>query len=236
MAAVPDAPSIILAIESSQRAASVAVNDRHGNVHMESLQTGRRHDDDLLPAINRLFQTHQLTPSDLTGLGVSIGPGGFTGLRVAISTVKMLSLRLQIPIAAVPSALVAAQTTRPTADRIIIALASKGESAWITHLQHTATRGWEIIGQPALANARDLSLDKVELMLADEHLPRAIRDRCEAQGVAIAPPHADAVGCHVIARAMLDAGQTCDADTLVPLYPRQPEAVTLWQQRQQADQ
>ncbi|MHC4446612.1 MAG: tRNA (adenosine(37)-N6)-threonylcarbamoyltransferase complex dimerization subunit type 1 TsaB, partial [Planctomycetota bacterium] len=82
---------ILLAIEASQRQGGVAVRDAAGEVHTESLAADRWHDDDLIAAVDRLFARLGLEPGDLGVVGVSVGPGGFTGLRIAVSTAKMFA-------------------------------------------------------------------------------------------------------------------------------------------------
>lgn len=104
---------IVLAIETSQRGGGVAVMDRHGLPQVEMLEQKKRHDDDLIPAIDRLFQRLGLDRAELGAVGVSVGPGGFTGLRIAVTTAKMMGLVSGAKLVAVPSALVAAEACVP---------------------------------------------------------------------------------------------------------------------------
>ena len=53
------------------------MRDGAGNVHVELLKASARHDDELMPAIERLVEKAGLTPRDLEAVGVSIGPGGY---------------------------------------------------------------------------------------------------------------------------------------------------------------
>jgi tRNA threonylcarbamoyl adenosine modification protein YeaZ len=260
---------VILAIETSQRIGGVALRDLSdgaaGEVHVEMLRAGAaggRHDDDLLPAIDRLFSGLGLKPRDLPGgaVAVSIGPGGFTGLRIAVSTAKMLAEVLAAKLIAVPSALVAAQSIFPTPqvsgvrfqasgadapaaaivnrhsslvnrhETIIVALACKGETCWCTRLARQSD-GWSIMGQPGLVDARSLDLQNVEAILGDAHLPPAIRQVCADQGVDVIEPVFDPRACLTAAQTMMQRREFTDPLTLAPLYPRQPEAVSLWQKR-----
>lgn len=52
----------------------------------------------LLPRIDALLQSEKLTLQDLTGIGVGIGPGSFTGLRVGVTTAKILAMSLDKPV------------------------------------------------------------------------------------------------------------------------------------------
>lgn len=226
---------VILAIETSQREGAVALRDVAGEVHAEPLLESMRHDDDLMPAVERMMNRAGLAPRDLDAVGVSIGPGGFTGLRIAVSTAKMLATALKVKIIAVPSALVVAEgcPAEPVKDGpIIVALSCKRGSFWATMLIRQAGE-WMITGKPGLADAQTMALENVVAMIADRHLPRAARERAAAAGAAIFEPCFDARACLAVSARLLAAGKTMDPLKLAPLYPRPPEAVSLWERRRQ---
>ena len=100
--------AVVLAIEASQRRGGVAV-EHGGRTDVEWMSADVRHDDDLLPAIVRLYKRCALVPGMTDAVGVSIGPGGFTGLRIAVSTGKMMAEATGAKIVAVPTALVVAE-------------------------------------------------------------------------------------------------------------------------------
>ena len=61
------------------------------------------HSERLMAAVDRVLADARWTPRTLGGLAVAVGPGSFTGLRIAVSTVKGLALALRLPVAAVPT-------------------------------------------------------------------------------------------------------------------------------------
>lgn len=227
--------SIILAIETSQRTGSVAVRDRAGEVHVEPLALATRHDDDLLPAIDRLLKRVGLSPHDLdenAAVAVSIGPGAFTGLRIAVSTAKMIAEARRVKLVAVPSALVVAESLHETIrpGPVLIALASKNDTFWATRLEY-AGDGWRIVGTPGLVDAGSLDLLTLRAVVGDQHLPTAARVRCEEAGVLAIEPRFEAAACLTVAARMLNRHETTDTLSLAPLYPREPEAVSIWERR-----
>src|SRR5438132_11854331 len=56
-----------------------------------------------MAAVARVLAAARWPPRRLARLAVAVGPGSFTGLRIAVSTVKGLALALEAPIAAVPT-------------------------------------------------------------------------------------------------------------------------------------
>jgi tRNA threonylcarbamoyladenosine biosynthesis protein TsaB len=50
------------------------------------------------PAIQKLMQISRLSLGDLNAVGISIGPGSYTGLRIGLATAKGLCYSLKIPL------------------------------------------------------------------------------------------------------------------------------------------
>ena len=93
----------VLAVETSSLAGGVALLDGERLVAEYLLDVSVTHSERLMSAVDRVLADARWTPRELSGLAVAIGPGSFTGLRIAISTVKGVALALALPIAAVPT-------------------------------------------------------------------------------------------------------------------------------------
>ncbi|MEO1252692.1 MAG: tRNA (adenosine(37)-N6)-threonylcarbamoyltransferase complex dimerization subunit type 1 TsaB [Pseudomonadota bacterium] len=52
----------------------------------------RGHAEHLAPMVARIFEQAGLKPSDVTRVGVVVGPGGFTGVRIALSFARAFGL------------------------------------------------------------------------------------------------------------------------------------------------
>jgi tRNA threonylcarbamoyl adenosine modification protein YeaZ len=224
---------IVLAIETSQREGGVALRDATGMIHVEPIAGSRRHDDDLMPAIDRLCRRAAVRPRDLDAVAVSIGPGGFTGLRIAVSTAKVFGLSLGARIVAVPSAEVAIQAVPPSEAEcggIIVALASKRETFWVTRFRFLDDR-WAAVGRGGLVDASTFSLEHVAALVADRYLPARAAERAEVAGIRRLPLRLEPAACLHAGLSRLVTGEVTTPHHLRPLYPRQPEAVTLWERR-----
>lgn len=60
------------------------------------------HAQHLLPSINNLVQTNNLTLTDISAITVNPGPGSFTGTRVGVAVANALSFALNIPVNNLP--------------------------------------------------------------------------------------------------------------------------------------
>lgn len=93
----------ILGIETSARIGGVALIGDKDLVVEYRLNTGMRHSERLMIAIDRLLGDAGIRLEDLGGIAISIGPGSFTGLRVGLSTAKGISAATGKPIIPVPT-------------------------------------------------------------------------------------------------------------------------------------
>ncbi len=231
---------MMLAIEISQRVGSVAMRTAQGSIHLEYLSAAQgkagRHGDDLMPALDRLLARLDVQPRALSSVAVSIGPGSFTGLRIAVATARMLAETLETKVIAVPSARVAAENFAPRPDlphdssRLLVGLAGKRETFWSALLERK-DGSWTVGSEPGLVEAASVELQGVTSVLADEFIPEVLRERCAAALVPIHAPRFDASACLRVAERLAEAGHFTDPLSLLPLYPRQPEAVSIWEQR-----
>jgi tRNA threonylcarbamoyladenosine biosynthesis protein TsaB len=93
----PDSP-LVLAFDTSSQVTSVAVCRGEEVLAADDVQTEERHAEVLLPKAQRCLAAagQRLEQVDLIGVGV--GPGSFTGLRVGVATAKGLGLALRKPV------------------------------------------------------------------------------------------------------------------------------------------
>jgi tRNA threonylcarbamoyladenosine biosynthesis protein TsaB len=93
----------ILAIETTGATASVALVNEEGLMGHEWSEEKMNHLQNLMPMIQKLLVQSKLAIDDITHIGVSEGPGSFTGIRIGISTARGLAQALNLPIIPVPT-------------------------------------------------------------------------------------------------------------------------------------
>ena len=92
-----------LILETSGRTGKVGLAKCREVVHAAELDEKRRHVRDLTSTIQTMLETEKLNVRDLAAILVSVGPGGYTGLRVGLTTAKVLAYAANVPMVAVPT-------------------------------------------------------------------------------------------------------------------------------------
>jgi tRNA threonylcarbamoyladenosine biosynthesis protein TsaB len=94
---------ILLAIDTSTRVIGLALYDGAQVLGECSWSSGNRHTVELAPAVEELLRRTHLDITALSALGVALGPGSFTGLRIGLALAKGIALIHHIPLIGVPS-------------------------------------------------------------------------------------------------------------------------------------
>jgi tRNA threonylcarbamoyladenosine biosynthesis protein TsaB len=98
------APSVrVLGIETSTSQASAALIEAGQVIASRACTRPKQSAEQLLPMIAELLAATGWSRSALDRIGVSVGPGSFTGLRVGIACAQGLALGLGIPLLGVTS-------------------------------------------------------------------------------------------------------------------------------------
>src|SRR5476651_1902661 len=95
---------LILGIDTSGRQGSVALLQQQGEALLTLSLTelsGGQYSERLVPTIAELLQHHNFERRAIGLIGVASGPGSFTGLRIAIATVKGIAEAFSTPVVAV---------------------------------------------------------------------------------------------------------------------------------------
>ena len=92
----------ILALETSTELGSCALW-RDGEVLERTCPAGRSHSETLLPLVRELLLEAGLKVGDLAAIAFGVGPGAFTGLRVACGAAQGLAVAAGLPLIPVTS-------------------------------------------------------------------------------------------------------------------------------------
>ena len=90
--------SLELQIDTSTRYACVGLSREGRSLVEVAWRSERNHSVELAPAINRALDHAGAGIGDLTAVFVASGPGGFSALRVGMSTAKAIAHTSSIPL------------------------------------------------------------------------------------------------------------------------------------------
>jgi tRNA threonylcarbamoyladenosine biosynthesis protein TsaB len=217
---------VILGFDTATPATAVAILPDHGEPvelrHDPAPGERPGHAAELLPLARRALQAVGATFADVRRIGVGVGPGTFTGLRIGVATARALAQSTGAELAAVST--LAALAEAAGAERSVLAVldARRGE-AFVA-----AYHGDQRLAGPVAVVPDDLAA------LADAaHAPwlavgdGAIRFRDRLEPAVDVP--VDASTLHrVSALAVCRLARTIpsvDRDALLPEYVRAPDAV-----------
>lgn len=92
-------PQFYLGIETSGHRGTIAVyRPQQQIVQIDLQQQGRKHAQTLVAEAKKLLDELQISPSQITGIGVSRGPGSFTGLRIGTTFAKTFGYVTSCPV------------------------------------------------------------------------------------------------------------------------------------------
>ena len=88
----------VLAIDTASIVATAAIMDQHKLLGECILNHDKTHSQKMMPMIQQLFKSTELTPKDIDVFAASNGPGSFTGLRIGVATIKGFAHALNKPV------------------------------------------------------------------------------------------------------------------------------------------
>ena len=93
---------LILGIDTSTKICTCSIFDSENGIIAEtSLSVKKNHSNIVMPIIDNLFKISDLNINDIDKIAVAIGPGSFTGVRIALGIAKGLAMALNKPLIAV---------------------------------------------------------------------------------------------------------------------------------------
>ena len=115
-----------VAFETSGAVGSVCLAEDGGALAERVFREGLAHGRLLIPFLNDLCAEAGWAPArDIQLVAVSLGPGSFTGLRVAVAAAKTIACICGCPVVGVSSLDVLAENASPAADRVGVVVDAK---------------------------------------------------------------------------------------------------------------
>lgn len=232
---------LIVALETASRMGSVAIGTDQELFAERAFSAPLKHSQELFPAAQDLLQRVHAGPGDIKQIFVSIGPGSFTGLRIAVSVAKAMSLGADVKIVAVDTLdVIAANALETLSSRpacIATVLDAKRGQFFMAGYRLKPGNAW---GAPAAGDAwtklmedRIITAEAFTAEFATANGPVGLlgdglvfhQDKFAHSDINILPESLwtpRAVGVYELGRAKARQGQFTDPLDLVPRYLRAP--------------
>ena len=219
---------LILGIETSTRAAGVALISEEKILAEISQESKLYHSENLLPQIEEVLRIANVEKVD--AVAVSIGPGSFTGLRIGLAAAKALAYAWQIKIIGVPTLHAMAAHFPKSSAMILPLIDAQKNSAYVQPFKNlqpieeiTVRSITEILDAAGQSND--------EIILCGDVLGKikTLPDNVTFAPINLRMPRA--VNIALCGKILLDAGQVSNVMDLEPLYLRRSEAEELWDKR-----
>ena len=222
---------LILAFETSAKAASVALTE-DGRLLGESYQnTGLTHSQTLMVMAEDLLKQCGKTVSDVSAVAVAEGPGSFTGVRIGVAAAKGLAWGGQLPCCGVSTLEAMAETLGVWEGHICACMDARRSQVY--------NALFLVDGGAAERFSEDRAIALADLKTELEHIDGPIYLVGDGSQLTyktlsgeipnlILPPehrmHQRAVGVAILAEQKQSAGETGDGNALNPNYLRLSQA------------
>lgn len=209
-------PRVVVALETSSRAPSVAV--RCGaRVRADDLSGERAHASDLLPRLAAILAELGATPDEIDLVLVGTGPGSYTGLRVGVATALGLARGAGAAALGICSSEVLAWGALVPGERAWHILDARGGALYATHLERDSE------DVRLLAGPLVLPIEELRITLAARERLFADEAACRAAGFEAELSEQIEHGARPEARALLElGGSRYERGTRTPLTELRP--------------
>lgn len=85
-----------LLLDSSNTSLTVGLASEERLIDYTSYEAWQTQSEHMIPEINALLDKHNVLKDDINGVMVSIGPGSYTGVRIAITIAKVIAVALGV--------------------------------------------------------------------------------------------------------------------------------------------
>lgn len=222
---------LILAFETSAKAASVALMDADKLLGESYQNTGLTHSQTLLPMAQDLLKSCGYTPQQVEAVAVAVGPGSFTGIRIGVAAAKGFAWGKELPCYGV-STLEAMARSLGVYDGYVVAAmdARRSQVYTATFLarEGVLTRVCEDRAISLEALGKDLGNYKKSIFLVGDGSNLCYNTLRQTVPQLVLPPehrmHQRAAGVGLVAAGMIAAGLPGNGAELTPNYLRLSQA------------
>jgi len=149
---------LLLVVDTSTTQVGIALYDGARVIGEFSWRSSQRHTVELAPAISDLLTRCGLTMDDVHTLGVALGPGSFTSLRVGLALVKGLALSKHIPLIGIPTMDILA-SAQPASKLPLAVAIQAGRGRFALGWYKSSKKGWQAQGGERIVTLEEIKAE-----------------------------------------------------------------------------
>ncbi|HSB00737.1 MAG TPA: tRNA (adenosine(37)-N6)-threonylcarbamoyltransferase complex dimerization subunit type 1 TsaB [Anaerolineales bacterium] len=212
---------MLLAVDTSTAQVGLALYDGSQVISEYAWRSSQRHTVELAPAVSELLMRCGLTMEHVQALGVALGPGSFTSLRVGLSLVKGLALARHLPLIGIPTLDVLAATQPLSRFPLAVAIQA-GRGRFALGWYRRSKNGWQARG-PARVVTVEMLAEEVQspVIVCGEFSSAERQSLSEKPEIQLASPAQSVRRPAILAELAWKRWQKDDVDddaTLAPIY------------------
>lgn len=220
---------MLLAMDTSTSQLGLALYDGAQVISEYAWRSSQRHTVELAPAISELLTRSGQTMEGVHAVGVALGPGSFTSLRVGLSLAKGLALSRHIPLIGIPTLDILA-VAQPASKLPLAILIQAGRGRYALGWYKKSKKGWQA-SDPARVVTLKALMDEIKnpSLVCGELTAEDRRQLEENQNVQLASPAQSVrrpAALAELAWGRWQAGEVDDEATLAPIYLHTAEAIS----------
>jgi tRNA threonylcarbamoyladenosine biosynthesis protein TsaB len=155
---------MLLAVDTSTAFVGLALYDDERVLGEMTWTTNRHHTTELSPALSGLLSRCGASMASVSALGVAIGPGSFTSLRVGLSLVKGIALARNLPVMGISTLDIIAMA-QPLAKTPLVSVIQAGRTRVAYSVYKNIGKQWQAEG-PVRSGTLDEMLAGLESPIA----------------------------------------------------------------------
>jgi len=212
---------MLLAVDTSTTQVGLALYDGAQVIGEYAWRSSQRHTVELAPAISELLTRCGLTMDYVRALGVALGPGSFTSLRVGLALVKGLALSKHIPLVGIPTLDILA-AAQPVSRHPLAVAIQAGRGRFALGWYKSSKKAWQAQGQARVVKVEELLKEiKSPSILCGEFTSEERLRLKENNNVRLASPAGSVRRPALLAElawTRWQAGEVDDEASLAPIY------------------
>lgn len=213
---------MLLAVDTSTMKMGLALYDGTQVLGELLWKSQHHHTVELAPTVDRLLRGSGLKMDDVRAVGIALGPGSFTSLRVGLAFVKGLALAKHIPVLGIPTLDVQAASVE-VENNPLVAVLQAGRGRLAVGWYKPTKNGWQAKGPVAVTTVNELAkkIRKPTIVCGELNADERKRLERKRANVLLCSPAGSVRRPGVLAELAWkrwQAGESDDIASLAPIY------------------